>query len=204
MPKFAVGEHIGVASYGGSETSFANVIDRAPIIAEVLVTKYYGSIEETTNFSCTLYEAQITTCYKNTTGKELTSIRFVQDGTPEWTFSGYTLFQTGDRLLLALAPCSYYEGPIADSLDGYYLIDGGARTAMQIIQSDDGDVCRTFSPSLQDLPLKHVTSSMKNAAEKHFVAKHRSASQSDVQNAPPYIVTSYFDLKEMIQEEIRI
>ena len=80
MPEIAVGETVGQMSYAKRESSFAAVIKRAPIVAEVLITRYRGSIEESTGFSCTLYDARITTCYKNTTGKELSLIPLLQDG----------------------------------------------------------------------------------------------------------------------------
>lgn len=157
-------------------------------------------MSESTGFDSTLYRARIITCYKNTTGKELSTIELVQDGTTEWTLNGYPLFQTGDRLLPALAPCSDYEGPISDYLGGYYLVNGGAQTAMQIIESEDGDVCRTFMPSMTDLPSKTLTALMKDRAEEHVTSKHRLADPSVLESIPPYTSAAYADLKEMIQK----
>lgn len=200
IPIYAVGETVGQMSYTHFENSFADVIDRVPILAEVKITKYLGSLKEATRYDATLYYAEIVTCYKNTTGTELSIIQLVQDGTADMTVSGYPLFQTGDRLLLPLAPASYFGPAVAERLSGCYLIDGANLTAMQIVESKDGEVCRTFMPSMLDLPTENLTAAMHESSKQHVMKKHGFVDEKELETIPPYFTVSYERLRSYIKQ----
>ena len=203
LPRYAVGEMVGQMSWPAPEPSFSAVIEKSPIIAEVKITKYHGSLSESHGFLSSLFTAQVTRCYKNTTDKNISTIQIVQDGTEEMTITGFPLFQTGDRLLLALCPAEDSSGSVAEKLGGYYVIVSSALTAMQIIESADGDVCRTFLPTMGDLPTRNVTSAMRNNAQANILQKHAMPDGQTYTDYPNYTVVSYAELKAFIEKEVQ-
>ena len=201
-PRCAVGKTVANPSYHRPESSYADVIQRAPIIAEVEVEQYFGSVEPSTGITATLYEVRVLVCYKNETGRDISRMQIIQDGTAELSLAGYTLFQTGDRLLLALDSCENGSELAQKHLRDCYFICGGALTAMEIVESEDGDVCRTFAVSLTDLPQGETTAVMRKAAfdralKKNTVPDNRMNPEYTVGIAVPYQVLKQFILSEV-------
>lgn len=159
FPKYAIGQGTASTSWVEFHRSYAEVINEVPILVEVEITRHKGDLPKDVYGRGTLYDAKVLTCYKNETTKKLDVIELVQDGNSEATYDGYTLFQTGDRLLLPLLSCE--KGSVlSDTHPEYYRIYGTSQTAMQIVETDDGDVCYTFLPVMEDLPASSITTEM--------------------------------------------
>ena len=200
FPKYAIAPGSASAMFAKEYRSYADVIKEAPILVEVEITKHKGDLPN--YFYGSLYEAKVLTCYKNETTKKLDVIELVQDGNSEVTFDGYTLFQTGDRLLLPLLSCEK-NSVLSDTHPEYYRIYGAAQTAMQIADSDAGDVCFTFLPILEDLPTATVTPEMWDSARAIWDRKYVGATaETYVPKNPGSVLVSRDTLEEWIEKEL--
>ena len=141
------------------------------------------------------------TCYKNETEKELDIIELVQDGNSEVTYDGYTLFQTGDRLLLPLLSCEK-DSVLSDSHPEYYRIYGTAQTAMQIVESEDGEVCCTFLPVMEDLPTMAVTVGMWQSVREVWDRKYLPPDGGIKPQNPGSVLSSRRSLDDWIRKEL--
>lgn len=201
-PKYPLGESQAQMSWDFPDASFSYFYETAHLVVEVEITRSYGSLKATTGFHSMLYRGVIKHCYKNITGEDVTAVEIVQDGTPEWTISDFPLFQTGDRLLLMLTPAWACEGLIPEKLAGYYIINGSALSAIQILESEDGDVCRTFLPAMADFPAADITPAMRASVITNIQQKYRTPSGPVVPEHLSYRTVPYGKLKEYIERRL--
>ena len=200
-PQYAIGESISQPSYSERISRYTDVLEQAPIIAEVEIIQHKGDLPDDIYYYGSLYLARVTSCYKNTSGKELSLIELVQDGNSQMTYAGYPLFQTGDRLLLPLISCEK-DSVLSDTHPSYYRIYGQNQTAMQIVSSKAGDICFTFLPSLTDLPKGGVTAEM-TADMKAVIEQKYNVPEGKIRPLPPlYNSVSLDEMKTWIIKEL--
>lgn len=197
-PEYPLGEFQFDLPLRGNIVGFDYFYKNAQLVADVEITKCYGSVAHLGYYTTTHYRGVIKHCYKNTTGKNLAAVDILQEGTPEFTLQGFSLFQTGDRLLLMLNPV---DADAPNLLRECYMINGGPFSAIEIIESEDGDVCRTFYALMCDLPLSDATPAMQEAIRDHIAKKYVVPEGQPVPECPSYFSISYETLRSYIEQK---
>ena len=92
------------------------------------------------------------------------------------------------------------DDSVPNALMECFLINGGPYSAIEIIESEDGEVCRTFLPAMCDLPVDDSTPAMLDAVRDHVAEKYTVPDGQSVSECPTYFTVSYERLRSYIEQ----